>query len=109
MFPLLLTLQARGRFVFRHKLILAVQAAEVPQHHFCGLVITVMKQHSLNLSQQLLKDCKVDRLAAFFDLLADFLEDVEAVVYIDEAHLPLAFDLLVVFLNVGPLLQRPLD
>ncbi len=47
-------------------------------------------------------------MAALLHLLAHLLEDVKAVVDIDEADLPLTLDLPVVALNLSPLHQCPL-
>lgn len=48
-------------------------------------------------------------MAAFFDLLAHFFENIQTVVNIDKTHLPLTLNLLMILLDVGPFLQCPLD
>ena len=47
-------------------------------------------------------------MAAFFDLLPQLFQDVETVVYIDQADLPLALDLPMVLLDFPPLSECPL-
>jgi hypothetical protein len=66
----------------------------------------MMLEHGINFLEQFVEDSEANLLAAVEYLSLDFVEDIDAVVDVDQAVFPLVFYGLVLLQDQGPLLAE---
>ena len=87
---------------------LFMESLDSPEKSFKSGIVALMLHHELTLGEELIENQEGSTLAPFQDLGLDLRQDFDAVVQINKAVLPLAFDGLVLSEDLGPLLAEHL-
>lgn len=105
--PFLFGVHTAWSLVGAQQVIFFIEAFKCLEHTFCRPVLSIVLEHGKHFLQDVGKYVRRGFLTALLDLFLDLRENVNAVVDIDEAMLPLFLNLLLFLDDVTPLLLQP--